>query len=269
MSALTTTTIIPCPACGQNLRVPAVNAGSTLRVRCPGCAHRFAWTPPSGDNLPAVRRNREPVRPADEWLPTVARMPSGGELTESPQYPDKIQVTRVQEQRDLAMPEWFAAPHGFGQMAPRLDTAPATTELHLLDFRCSHTGRAFRQTYAKTRLGHPFRLVDNGDAESFLRLARDHGCRIGSGLNGVVAMSDFDWSNWQCQDCGHGVIAGSRHNFFRCGQCGTLNCARSIHYPRGAAASCVCGNPACGYASVLQETLEAIAGTRHVSHQPR
>ena len=140
---------------------PCVSVAQAARIALRGHHHRGTISPPC-----AVTVNR--CVPPTEWLPTVARTPSGEELTESPQYPDKIQVTRVQEKRDLAMPEWFAAPHGFGQMTPRLDTTPATTELHLLDFRCSHTGRAFRQTYAKTRLGHPFRLVDNGDAGCFL-----------------------------------------------------------------------------------------------------
>lgn len=248
-------TVIASPCHGRRVRVPTDRGA--LDVRCPACSRPWRWSP--GTDVTPPRPRREVTRVSDS-------QPEPRQDHREPQ-PRHSLVATFKEKFALVLPEWFAAPHGFGQMIPRVDTTPEVAELHVLDMVCSHTRRRFRQTFAKTRLGEPFRLVDNGDAKSYRRLARANGSRITKGIAGSAALSDFDWSNWQCQHCGHGVIAGDAHNFFFCGACDTLNCASSMQYPRNAQATALCAS--CGNSNVVMETLDKFPSTRRMAYNDK
>lgn len=238
--------IIACPACRQKLRIADPRPGYSLQVRCTKCAAEFEW-PEKTENFPVVRRNGESL-PSAPWKAT------------------KTALTSLEKKvASLTLPDWFKAPHGFGKMVPRMDTTPKVAELYLLDMVCSHTCRKYTQTFVRTRLGEPFRLVDNGDAGTYLQLARQNGCHISEGIPGTASWDEFDWSNWQCAECGHGVIAGDRNDFFYCEGCNSLNCASSVVYPRGAQMTAICGG--CHRSILLMLEMENLPATKHVSHR--
>lgn len=256
-------TVIASPCHGRRVRVPTDRGA--LDVHCPSCDRPWRWSPPGAvveapepRHAPPWRRHRDAVVP----VPCHEHHDDHHE-----HQPRHSLVDTIKEKFALALPEWFAAPHGFGQMIPRVDTTPEVAELHVLDMVCSHTRRPFRQTFARTRLGEPFRLVDNGDAKSYLRLARAHGSRITKGVPGIGLIGDFDWSNWQCQHCGHGRIAGDVDDFFLCGTCNTLNCASSTYYPRNAQATSLCGS--CGTTGVRAGTLDTLASKKRMAYNDK
>lgn len=248
-------TVIASPCHGRRVRVPTDRG--PLDVHCPACSRPWRWSP--GTDVTPPRPRREVTRVSDS-------QPEPRQEHHDHQ-PRQSLVDTIKEKFGLALPEWFAAPHGFGQMIPRVDTTPEVAELHVLDMVCSHTRRPFRQTFARTRLGEPFRLVDNGDAKSYLRLARAHGSRITKGVASSGLISDFDWSNWQCQHCGHGRIAGDVDDFFRCGTCNTLNCASSTYYPRNAQATSLCGS--CGATGVRAGTFDTLASKKRMAYNDK
>jgi hypothetical protein len=255
--------IIACPRCAKKLRVAEPRPGYTLQVRCPSCDQEFE-RPDQTENLPAVRSGRESSRETEN-VPAVRR---SEESAPAPREGARSALNTIGEKLGaLTRPGWFKTPHNMGEVVPRMDTTPRVAEIFLLGMVCSHTKRHFTQTFAKMNLGEPFRLVDNEESGSYLRLARESGCRISESTPKVSSLDDFDWSNWQCQQCRCGRIVGDPTDYFQCGypDCLALNCSRSIIYPRSAAATALCG--ACGRSSILVDGLQTVSGKRHLSRR--
>ncbi len=211
-------------------------------VTCPRCTSRSQFAVAAGKKIRCARCSHE-------WIFQPSRKIAVVSPTPSPPPPPT---------------DFFGKPRGTGQPIPRVNTASPVVELLALPFMCSALRRPFVQVYAKHQLGQKFRLVDNVDPKGYLEDAERNGVKISDGRKYVVDPGDIDFSNWQCQHCGHGEVNGDRMSFFRC-HCQKLNCARTVIFPQGAVATGVC---ACGCSAVLNGQIESyVGGSRMIAEQ--
>ncbi|MFL9935421.1 hypothetical protein P0D88_41490 [Paraburkholderia sp. RL18-103-BIB-C] len=266
-----------CPNCPKQI-VLQTTPLEGQKLKCPVCHFEFKWSRARqllAAYVPTVRRDSEPARRED--VPAVRRDNAPARHDSLPARRPFVGLRRVVTavKQDLAIPRskdaaitlpgWFKQEHQFGEVVPMIDTTPDVAEIQVLTVHCSHFRRAATQTFARTRLGDPYRLVDNVDSQSFLHLASQNGVRISEGRKALRSLDEFFWGGWQCPLCHHGSIAGAAMDWFQC-FCGEMSCGSSVVLTRGAAATCICG--ACGKPGVFNGgSVGSISGTKHISHR--
>lgn len=243
-----TCAILPCPICGQQLRVPTDRGN--LQLTCPKCRHRWDWVVPP------------PSEEAEKWYSLAIRHGEEGRYSDAVNAMNRaISITPKTEwsmlagqfallDRDrTAVLRTAQRPTDARSAGTPFDQAQPC-ELRELLFRCSQTGGRFRVVFGRLQPSYKFRILkvideikDPHEEDSsttthsiltpllrFLGTARgktQKRARVATKVHSFDAAT-FDFAGWYCPCCGHSQAACAETQFVRCSTCSECVCGGRI-----------------------------------------